>query len=67
MSDDVVERRDHVADAAAAGLVEHLQHDQARAGAMPVRAAAGIEAVAGDDAGDVRAVAVVVVRRRARR
>ena len=43
-------------------FVEHLEHDR---GARPARcrsARRGVEAVAGDDAGDVRAVAVVVVR-----
>ena len=47
--------------------VEHLQHDQVRAGRDARSRAARVEAVAGDDAGDVRAVAVVVVRRRVAR
>ena len=57
-----LQRRDHVADAALAVLVEHLEADEVGgrrdAGAGTVR----VEAIAGDDAGDVRAVAVVVVR-----
>ena len=45
--------------------VEHLERDQMCAPGRDAGArAVGIEAIAGDDAGDVRAVAVVVVRRR---
>ena len=43
--------------------VEHLQADDVRAGRDAGAAPLRVVAVAGDDAGDVRAVAVVVVRR----
>ena len=43
--------------------VEHLQRDQAGIGRGAGLLAVRVVAVAGDDAGDVRAVAVVVVRR----
>ena len=56
-----VERRDDVADVAAAVGVEDLQADQVRAGRDARARAARVVAVAGDDPGDVRAVAVVVV------
>ena len=47
--------------------VEHLQRDQTRVGRDAGLLAVRVVAVAGDDAGDVRAVAVVVVRRHGRR
>ncbi len=56
------ERGDDVADDAATVLVEHLQADEVRRRRDPGVRAAGIIAVAGDGARDVRAVAVVVVR-----
>ena len=62
--DGVVERRDDVADVAVAVAVEHLEDDQARARRDAAARAIRIVAVAGDDPGDVRAVAVVVVRER---
>ena len=62
--DGVFDGRNHVADAAGAGAVERLQDNQpcrgSNARALPV----GVVAVAGDDAGDVRAVTVIVVGRR---
>ena len=63
LSDRVVDRGDDVADVAVALGVEHLQADQVGAGRDAGAGARGVVAVAGDDAGDVRAVAEVVVRR----
>ena len=62
-----LERRDDVADDAAAVRVEHLQADEVRRRRDAGVRAARVVAVAGDDAGDVRAVAVVVVGLRAGR
>jgi hypothetical protein len=59
--DRVVDRRDHVARVAVAADVERFQHDEVRAGRDAGAQAVGVAAAAGDDAGDVRAVAVVVV------
>ena len=56
-----VERGDDAADGAVAVRVEHLERDQARLGGRARLLATRIVAVARDDAGDVRAVAVVVV------
>ena len=61
-ADRPLERRDDVADDAAAVLVEHLQADEVRRRRDPGVRAVRVVAVAGDDARDVRAVAVVVVR-----
>ena len=44
--------------------VEHLERDDVRVGRDAALLAVRVVAVAGDDAGDVRAVAVVVVRER---
>ena len=46
-----------------AAIVEHLQADQVRRRGDAGARAERVVAVAGDDPGDVRAVAVVVVRR----
>src|SRR5262245_18255222 len=59
---DVLHRRDGVADASRAGCIEDLQDDEMRAGRDTRPSSVGIVAVARDDARDVRAVAVVVVR-----
>ena len=59
-----VERADDVAHVAAALGVEHAQHQQIGAGRDARVAAIGVPAIACDDAGDVRAVAVPVVRAR---
>ena len=59
--DRVVDGRDDVADVAVAGAVERLEHDELGAGRDAAARAVRVEAVAGDDARDVRAVAVVVV------
>ena len=64
VGDRVVDRRDDGADRAVALRVERLQRDDVRARRDRVAGAVGVEAVAGDDAGDVRAVAPVVVRLR---
>ena len=61
VGDGPVEGRDDVADDAAAVLVEHLQADQVRRRRDARVRAVRVVAVAGDDAGDVRPVAVVVV------
>ena len=62
--DHPVERGDDVADDAAAAVVEHLQaHDMSRR-RHPGANAERLGAVAADDAGHVRPMAVVVVRRR---
>ena len=58
--DRVVDRRDHVADVAVALAVEDLEADELRAGSDARAASVRVVAAAGDDAGDVRAVAVVV-------
>ena len=58
----VVERRDDIADVPAAGLVEHLQHDEMRARCDAGSCAVRVDAIAADDAGHVRPVAVVVMR-----
>ena len=62
VGDRVVDRVDHAADETEAVIVQHLERDEVRprgnAGAPPVR----VVAVAGDDAGHVRAVAEPVVR-----
>ena len=60
-----IERRDDVADGPVAGVVEDAQRDDAGVWRGAGLEAARIEAVAGDDAGDVRAVAVSIVRRHA--
>ena len=60
-----VERRDGVADRAAAVGVEDLQRDQRRIGRHAGMTAERIMAVARDDAGHVRPVALVVVGSRA--
>ena len=59
--DGPLEGGDDVADDAAAVLVEHLQADEVRRRRDARVRAIRVVAVAGDDAGDVRAVAVVVV------
>ena len=59
----VVDRGDDVADVTLARGVEDLCDEQRGAGRDAAAAAARIVAVARDDAGDVRAVPVVVVRR----
>ena len=60
----VVDRGDDVADVPPAAFVEHLQDDEMRARRDAGSRAVRVEPVAGDDACHVRAVAVVVVRRR---
>src|SRR2546422_746441 len=50
---------------AAPRVVQHLRYDEVRAGSDPGAGALRIGTVAGDDAGHVRPVAVIVVRRRA--
>ena len=62
VGDGVVDRRDGRADRAVTLLVEHLERDDGRARRDAAVQAGGVEAVAGDDAGDVRTVTVVVVR-----
>ena len=69
VGDDVVERGDDVADVdprPTRRAPSAPSEIRARA-RCPLRAPAGVEAVAGDDPGDVRAVTVVVVRRPAAR
>ena len=61
----VVDRLDGGADRAAAGSVEHLQRQQARAWRDAGIGAGRIGAIAADDAGHVRAVTEVVIGRRA--
>ena len=63
VGEDPVQRGDDVADRAVAVAVEHLQRNQVRLGRRAAFLAVRIVAVARDDAGDVRAVPVVVVRR----
>ena len=58
-----VERRDDVADLALARGVQGLQRDDVRLRRNRTAIAVGVVAVAGDDAGDVRAVTPVVVLR----
>ncbi len=60
--DRVIDRGDDVADVALAGGVEHFLDEQRRARSDAAAAAPRVVAAARDDAGDVRAVAVVVVR-----
>ena len=62
--DRVVDRGDDVADVALARRVEHFLDEQRRARRDAAAAPVGVVAVARDDARDVRAVAVVVVRGR---
>src|SRR5439155_6345358 len=64
VGDDVVERRDYVADAATSGTVERLEDDEMRPGRNARASSGRVEAVARDDPGDVRALTVVVVRDR---
>ena len=64
VGDRPLEGRDDVADDAAAVLIEDLQADEVRRRRDARVRADRVPAVAGDDAGDVRAVAVVVVRLR---
>ena len=64
LRDDIVQCRDHVADASLAGRVQCLEHDQACGRRDARSAAAGIEPVAGDDPRHVRPMAVIVVRAR---
>ena len=64
VDDGPVERRDHVADDAAPVLIENLQAHDVRIGRDASTSTQGVEAVAGDDPRDVRAVTAVVVRRR---
>ena len=62
MATDPVERRDDVADRAAGRCWSStFSETRCASGAMPALRAVRVVAVAGDDAGDVRAVAVVVV------
>ena len=61
MLDGIVQRRNHIADVAFARAIQNLQHDEAGGRSDTRSRAAGIEAIAGDDPGNVRAVAVVVV------
>ena len=61
VGDGPLEGGDDVADDAAAVLIEHLQADQVRRRRDARVRAVRVVAVAGDDAGDVRPVAVVVV------
>src|SRR6185503_12657536 len=58
-----VEGGNNVADVAAPGAVEDLQRNEIRVGSDTSLLAIRVVAVAGDDAGDVGAVAVVVVGR----
>ena len=62
--DGVFDGRNHVADAAGAGAVERLQGNQPGRGSNARALPVGVVAVAGDDAGDVRAVTVIVVGHR---
>ena len=62
--DDPVERLNDVADGAVSVRVEDLQRHDARVGCHTGFLPARVVAVSGDDAGDVRAVPVVVVRQR---
>ena len=64
MRDDIIECGDDIADSAVTSSVEHLQHGETGAGGDARAGAARVEAVARDDPGDMRAVAVVVVWRR---
>ena len=61
---DIVQRRDDVADEPVTGAVEHLVHAETRPRCDAGPGAPGIEPVAGDDARDVRAMPVIVVGRR---
>ncbi len=58
----VLDRADDVAGQSLPVSVEHLQHDQARFGGEAAVSLLTLRAVAGDEAGDVRAVAVRVAR-----
>ena len=58
----VVERRDDVADASPSRIVEDFENDEVCAGRDAGSGAAGIEPVARNDSRDVRAVAVIIVR-----
>ncbi len=60
--DRVVDRRNRVADVAVAVLVERPQDEQVRPWCDPPSCAVRVVTVAGDDSGDVRAMAVAVVR-----
>ena len=62
--DRVVDCGDGAADESVAVLVERLEHDEVGAGRDPPARPVRIEPAAGDDAGDVRAVPVAVVRLR---
>ncbi len=62
MREHPVERRDRVADRAAALGVENLERDQCGIGRYPCMTTERIMAVSRDDAGDVRPMALVVVR-----
>ena len=61
--EDVVHRGDDVADASGAGAIERFEDDQARVRCDAGSSAARVHTVAGNDAGDMRPVTVVVVRR----
>ncbi len=61
VGDGVVDGGDDVADEAFAGRVEHFFDKQRCPGCDALAASAGVVPAAGDDAGDVRAVTVVVV------
>src|SRR5687768_4217177 len=61
MLDGVVDRGNHVADVAFAALVQYAQDHQAGAGRDASQRAIRIVSVAGDDPGDVCAVAVAVM------
>ena len=63
--EDVIEGDDHVADPAVALIVQHFEDRQPCAWRHACPGSTGIESVAGDDAGHVRAMPVVVVRTRA--
>ncbi len=64
VDDHPVQRRDDVADAAAAGGIQHLERNQRRARRDARLVAVRVVAVAEDDAGDVRTVTIVVVWQR---
>ena len=57
-----LERRDDIADDAHPVLVENLEADEMRGGRDASLSTVRVVTVAGDDSGDVRSVAVVVVR-----
>ena len=59
--DGIAQRRDDVADASLSSAIQDLEHDQTRPRRDARSAPAGIESIAGDDAGDVCSMAVVVV------